>query len=157
MDRGGEEMTRFLSIFSVSLIIGVVLTIGIAKIVSHTNAPVSETESVKSKDQTEKVAKDKTANQQNNSVKTTTNPEAQIFVKATCITCHSVSKYGLDGGKQGPDLTKPMMGTVIKDKYGMKLRDYLDNPKSPVMAGVLGNLKLTGEQKDKISKLLTEE
>jgi hypothetical protein len=150
-------MTRFLSIFSVSLIIGVVLTIGIAKIVSHTNAPVSETESVKSKDQTEKVAKDKTANQQDNSVKTTTNPEAQIFVKATCITCHSVSKYGLDGGKQGPDLTKPMMGTVIKEKYGMELRDYLDNPKSPVMAGVLGNLKLSGEQKDNISKLLTEE
>lgn len=150
-------MSRFLSVFSVGLILGLVLTIGVGKVVFSKDGSESTAKSIQSTGQLKDSAKDKSAVNQDNATKNTGNPEAQIFVESTCISCHSMSKYDLDGGKQGPDLTNPMMGTVIKEKYGISLREYLDNPKSQVMSGVLSNLKLTNEDKDKISKLLTEE
>jgi cytochrome c553 len=149
-------MTRFLSIFSIGLILGLALTIGIGKMAFSTNTSVSAAKSGQSTIKDIPKEKSEKVKGQDNMTKTASNPEAQIFVKSTCITCHSMSKYGLEGGKQGPDLTNPMMGTVIEEKYGISLRDYLDNPKSQVMSGVLSNLKLTDEVKDKISKLLTE-
>jgi hypothetical protein len=79
-------MTGLLSIFSISLMIGLVLTIGIIKIVNHPITPVHATQVAKSNDQTEMVAKEKIANQQDNSVKKQQTQKHRFLLKQTANT-----------------------------------------------------------------------
>ncbi|WP_458413176.1 c-type cytochrome [Schinkia sp. CFF1] len=146
---------HFISIFAIGVLLGFVLIYGVGQLEAggEAAAPIAETS------KTSSTVADKSAEPVKQAEKEPAKPiapEATIFVQKTCITCHAISEYGSGGGEQGPDLTSPMMGTYIKEKYGISLREYLDNPKSSVMAPILANLKLTDEEKDKIAELLTE-
>lgn len=146
---------QFLSIFAIGILLGFVLTFGVSQLRTGKEAapPIAETS------ETTSSGVDKTAEpvkQVEKEAVKPLDPEATILAQKTCMSCHAVSEYGSGGGEQGPDLTSPMMGSYIQEKYGISLREYLDNPSSAVMAPILENLKLTDEEKDKIAALLTE-
>lgn len=146
---------QFFSIFAIGVLLGFVLIFGASHLFSgkEASAPVAETS------KTANNLEEKTAEpvkQENKEASVPLDPEATILAQKTCMSCHGVSEYGSGGGEQGPDLTSPMMGTYIQEKYGISLREYLDNPSSSIMAPILENLKLTDEEKDKIAELLTE-
>lgn len=147
---------RFISIFAIGILLGFVLTFGASKLFAgkEAAAPIAET-SESSNNLEEKTAEP--VKQENKEASVPLDPDAVILAQKTCMSCHAVSEYGSGGGEQGPDLTSPMMGTYIQEKYGISLREYLDNPSSAVMAPILEKLQLTAEEKDKIAALLTEE
>lgn len=79
---------------------------------------------------------------------TTANAEGEIFTKAGCITCHSVSALNVKGGATGPDLSKAYI--EVKDKHGVPIEEFLKKPTSAVMSGVIGNKPLTDEERKQI-------
>ena len=70
--------------------------------------------------------------------------EGRILVQRGCISCHSVSALNLQGGATGPDLSMAYIN--VGDKHGVPIEQYLKQPTSAVMSGVLGGKPLTDEE-----------
>lgn len=74
--------------------------------------------------------------------------EGEIFTKAGCIACHSVSALNVQGGATGPDLSKAYVN--VKDKHGVPIEEFLKKPTSAVMSSVLGAKPLTDEERNQV-------
>jgi len=70
--------------------------------------------------------------------------EGRILVQRGCISCHSVSALNLQGGATGPDLSQAFVN--VEGKHGVPIEQYLREPTSAVMSGVLGGKPLTDEE-----------
>lgn len=80
--------------------------------------------------------------------------EDTILQAKGCLSCHSVSGLNLTGGTTGPDLTGAFAG--VEDKHGKPLSEFLKEPTSAVMSGVIGGNPLTDDEIGEIVLLLEE-
>ncbi|WP_313803357.1 cytochrome C [Cytobacillus sp.] len=69
-----------------------------------------------------------------------------------CLGCHAVSGLNLDGGATGPDLSQAFNN--VEDKHGKPLAEFLKEPTSAVMSGVIGGNPLTDEEINQIIEAL---
>ncbi|NDI33905.1 c-type cytochrome [Chengkuizengella sediminis] len=99
----------------------------------------------------EQIATETENNEEN--VETVSNlPGEELFVANSCLNCHSISKLGIEGGVTGPDLSDAYKN--VEDKHGKKLEDFLKEPTSAVMSGVISGNPLTDDDRLKIVEML---
>lgn len=70
--------------------------------------------------------------------------EGRVLVQTGCISCHSVSALNLQGGATGPDLSQSYVN--VEGKHGKPLDEFLKNPTSAVMSGVISGDPLTEDE-----------
>lgn len=75
-----------------------------------------------------------------------------IIEKRGCIQCHSVGSLNIKGGQVGPDLSQAF--TTVESKHGKPIEEFLKQPTSAVMSGVLGKDPLTDDQRGQVLDLL---
>ncbi|MEX2414588.1 MAG: c-type cytochrome [Paenibacillaceae bacterium] len=78
--------------------------------------------------------------------------EAQIFSTKGCIACHAISDLGVKGGATGPDLSNAY--NQVEGKHGKPLNEFLKEPTSAVMSGVIAGNPLTDDEIKKIIEAL---
>lgn len=83
---------------------------------------------------------------------TNTASEGEILQQKGCIACHSVSALNIEGGATGPDLSGAYEN--VEGKHGKTLDEFLKEPTSAVMSGVIGGNPLTEEERAKVVEAL---
>jgi cytochrome c551/c552 len=96
-------------------------------------------------------AADQSAEKQD-TAKTVSADQDNILAKRGCMQCHSVGSLNLKGGQVGPDLSQAF--TTVEGKHGKPIEEFLKQPTSAVMSGVLGKNPLTDEQRGQVLDLL---
>jgi cytochrome c551/c552 len=84
----------------------------------------------------------------------TASAETEIFSQKGCLGCHSISALDLNGGATGPDLSKAFEN--VEGKHGKPINEFLKEPTSAVMSGVIGGNPLTDEEINKIVTMLEQ-
>ncbi|WML55348.1 cytochrome C [Neobacillus sp. PS3-12] len=84
--------------------------------------------------------------------KATAVDQDNIIAKRGCIQCHSVGSLNIKGGQVGPDLSQAY--TTVESKHGKPIEEFLKQPTSAVMSGVLGKDPLTDDQRQQVLDLL---
>lgn len=84
----------------------------------------------------------------------TVSANSEIFTTKGCLSCHSVSSLDLEGGATGPDLSNAFSG--IEAKHGKPLNEFLKEPTSAVMSGVISGSPLTDEEIQQVVEALQE-
>ncbi|MGX1983340.1 hypothetical protein EDD69_11076 [Thermolongibacillus altinsuensis] len=106
-------------------------------------------ETAAAKQETAAVQKKPTALTQTTS---TSSKEGEILKQKGCLSCHSVSKLNLQGGTTGPDLSNAYK--VVEGKHGKPIEEFLKEPTSAVMSGVIKSNPLTDEERAAIIQVL---
>lgn len=84
----------------------------------------------------------------------TVNAEETIFSKKGCLQCHSVEALNIKGGAVGPDLSQAFNN--VEGKHGKPINEFLKQPTSAVMSGVIGSNPLTDDEINEVLALLKE-
>lgn len=84
----------------------------------------------------------------------TVSADNNILKSKGCLGCHSVSALNLQGGATGPDLSKAFEN--VEGKHGKPIDQFLKEPTSAVMSGVIGGNPLSEEEISEVVKLLEE-
>lgn len=71
-----------------------------------------------------------------------------------CLGCHAVDSLGLKGGATGPDLSKAFEN--VEGKHGKPIDEFLKEPTSAVMSGVIGSNPLTDEERQQVVDMLKQ-
>lgn len=69
-----------------------------------------------------------------------------------CLSCHSISSLGAEGGNTGPDLSNAF--STVEGKHGKSLDEFLKEPTSAVMSTVIGDNPLSDEDRENIVNAL---
>ena len=77
-----------------------------------------------------------------------------ILAAKGCLGCHSVEALNLKGGATGPDLSQAFNN--VEGKHGKPIDQFLKEPTSAVMSGVIGGNPLTDEEVKQIVELLQQ-
>lgn len=85
---------------------------------------------------------------------TTVIAEENILQAKGCLGCHSVEGLNLQGGATGPDLSQAF--NHVESKHSKPLKEFLKEPTSAVMSGVIGGNPLTEEEITQIADLLKQ-
>jgi len=80
--------------------------------------------------------------------------EENILQTKGCLGCHSVESLNLKGGATGPDLSQAFNN--VEGKHGKPVAEFLKEPTSAVMSGVIGGNPLTDEEISSVVKVLEE-
>ncbi|MFK9091632.1 cytochrome C [Bacillus salipaludis] len=80
--------------------------------------------------------------------------EDNILNKRGCLGCHSVEALNLKGGVTGPDLSKAFEN--VEGKHGKPIEEFLKEPTSAVMSGVIGGNPLTDDERQQVLDLLKQ-
>ncbi|RSK26598.1 cytochrome C [Bacillus sp. HMF5848] len=109
-----------------------------------------------SKDASEKVSntQQESSIEETETVETVATANSDIFSAKGCLGCHAVEGLGLQGGATGPDLTHAYEN--VESKHGKPIEEFLKEPTSAVMSGVISGNPLTDEQISKIVEALKE-
>lgn len=75
-----------------------------------------------------------------------------ILASKGCLGCHSVEGLNLTGGVTGPDLSQAFNN--VEDKHGKSLDQFLKEPTSAVMSGVIGGNPLSEDEITQVVDLL---
>lgn len=86
------------------------------------------------------------------SSETTVSAETEILSQKGCLGCHAVSSLDLSGGATGPDLSQAFNN--VEGKHGKPINEFLKEPTSAVMSGVISGNPLTDDEINKITELL---
>ncbi|HEY4601979.1 MAG TPA: cytochrome C [Cerasibacillus sp.] len=78
--------------------------------------------------------------------------DAEPLSANNCLNCHSVGSLGANGGTTGPDLSNAF--TDVKGKHGKELDEFLKEPTSQVMTGVIEGDPLSDEEREQIVEAL---
>ncbi|MCQ6280318.1 cytochrome c [Bacillus sp. EB600] len=97
-------------------------------------------------------AADQSTSTQGSADKATAVDENNIIAKRGCIQCHSVGSLNIKGGQVGPDLSQAY--TTVEGKHGKPIEEFLKQPTSAVMSGVIGKNPLTDDQRKQVLELL---
>lgn len=84
----------------------------------------------------------------------TVSADDNILKSKGCLGCHSVSALNLQGGATGPDLSRAFEN--VEGKHGKPIDQFLKEPTSAVMSGVIGGNPLSEEEISELVKLLEE-
>jgi mono/diheme cytochrome c family protein len=80
--------------------------------------------------------------------------EENILQSKGCLGCHSVEALNLKGGATGPDLSQAFNN--VEGKHGKPVAEFLKEPTSAVMSGVIGGNPLTEEEINQVVNVLKE-
>jgi mono/diheme cytochrome c family protein len=89
---------------------------------------------------------------QDETKETATVGEETILQTKGCLGCHSVEALNLKGGATGPDLSKAYVN--VEGKHGKPVTEFLKEPTSAVMSGVIGGNPLTEEEINEVVTVL---
>ncbi|GGB51999.1 hypothetical protein GCM10011409_32010 [Lentibacillus populi] len=78
--------------------------------------------------------------------------EAAPLSRNNCLSCHAIESLGAKGGTTGPDLSNAF--TEVEGKHGKPLEEFLKEPTSAVMSGVIGDNPLKDEERKAIIEAL---
>lgn len=84
----------------------------------------------------------------------TVSADSNILSSKGCLGCHSVSALNLEGGATGPDLSNAFEN--VEGKHGKPIDQFLKEPTSAVMSGVIGGSPLSEEEISEVVKVLQE-
>ncbi|RSD27209.1 cytochrome C [Mesobacillus subterraneus] len=84
----------------------------------------------------------------------TVSADGNILTSKGCLSCHSVSALNLTGGATGPDLSKAFEN--VEGKHGKPIDQFLKEPTSAVMSGVIGGNPLSEQEITELVKILEE-
>jgi cytochrome c551/c552 len=80
--------------------------------------------------------------------------EDNLFSTKGCLGCHSVEGLNLTGGATGPDLSQAYIN--VEGKHGKPIDQFLKEPTSAVMSGVIGGNPLSDDEITQIVGLLKQ-
>jgi cytochrome c551/c552 len=80
--------------------------------------------------------------------------DESILQSKGCLGCHSVEALNLKGGATGPDLSQAFNN--VEGKHGKPVNEFLKEPTSAVMSGVIGGNPLTDEEINQVVEILKE-
>ncbi|WP_312476201.1 cytochrome C [Neobacillus sp.] len=105
---------------------------------------------------TQTETKDSTTTKSPDSKETATSSvsEDNILNKRGCLGCHSVEALNLKGGQVGPDLSQAFVN--VEGKHGKPIEEFLKQPTSAVMSGVIGKNPLTDDERKQVLDLLKQ-
>jgi cytochrome c551/c552 len=137
----------------ISFVISVVLGFGLGYLVFEVIMHDSGKQPVTASTETTTTTTDqKTASKEASAASTTPADTDNILSKRGCLGCHSVEALNLKGGQVGPDLSHAFV--EVADKHGKPIEEFLKQPNSAVMSGVLGKNPLTDDQRKQVLELL---
>lgn len=145
-------MQKALISFIISALIGLGLGYVAFDVVGGSNdetAEVAKQEKNKSQPESDIKNEDKDDQQAE-----TVSADNNILKSKGCLGCHSVSALNLQGGATGPDLSKAFEN--VEGKHGKPIDQFLKEPTSAVMSGVIGGNPLSEEEISEVVKLLEE-
>jgi cytochrome c551/c552 len=143
----GEKMNKAAIIrFVVSLVVGFGLGYLVFDVIMGDSG--SQTEVTSSQTKTTDSPKDSVTKP----AATTAVDQDNILSKRGCLGCHSVEALSLKGGQVGPDLSHAFV--EVADKHGKPIEDFLKQPDSAVMSGVIGKNPLTDDERKQVLEIL---
>lgn len=80
--------------------------------------------------------------------------EDNVLSTKGCLGCHSVEGLNLTGGATGPDLSQAYNN--VEGKHGKPIDQFLKEPTSAVMSGVIGGNPLSDDEVTQIVDLLKQ-
>ncbi|WP_075983257.1 c-type cytochrome [Bacillus massilinigeriensis] len=124
---------------------------------TNTAATTEQTTDVNS----EAAAKESSSNEQKSEGKTeeqtqtaSASAENNIFQSKGCLGCHSIEKLDLQGGSTGPDLSQAYKD--VEGKHGKPIEEFLKEPTSAVMSGVISGNPLSDDEISQVVELLKQ-
>ncbi|WP_226086236.1 cytochrome C [Mesobacillus sp. S13] len=147
-------MQKALISFIISALIGLGLGYVAFAVVGGSNETATN-ETASKKPEESKPADDiKEEKKDDQSSAETVSADENILQSKGCLGCHSVSSLNLTGGATGPDLSKAFEN--VEGKHGKPIDQFLKEPTSAVMSGVIGGNPLTEQEISEVVKLLEE-
>ena len=101
-----------------------------------------------------KPAKEESKDSKETAATTASVSDDNILNKRGCLGCHSVEALNLKGGVTGPDLSKAFEN--VEGKHGKPIEEFLKEPTSAVMSGVIGGNPLTDDERQQVLDLLKQ-
>jgi cytochrome c551/c552 len=137
----------------ISFVISAVLGFGLGYLVFDViKGDSGKTEVAKTETTDTTSTKDQSADSKDTAAKTTAVDQDNILSKRGCLGCHSVSALNLKGGQVGPDLSHAFV--EVADKHGKPIEEFLKQPDSAVMSGVIGKNPLTDHERKQVLEIL---
>jgi mono/diheme cytochrome c family protein len=106
------------------------------------------------KTDTETTTEDSKAPEDTNTDTEAVASEDNLLSTKGCLGCHSVEGLNLTGGATGPDLSQAYNN--VEGKHGKPINQFLKEPTSAVMSGVIGGNPLSDDEVTEIVDLLKQ-
>jgi cytochrome c2 len=84
----------------------------------------------------------------------TADADGGILAAKGCLGCHSVEGLNLTGGATGPDLSQAFSN--VEGKHGKPLDQFLKEPTSAVMSGVISGNPLSDDEIKEVLDMLKQ-
>jgi cytochrome c551/c552 len=136
----------------ISFVISAVLGFGLGYLVFEVIMGDSSNQPQVTKTETKTSDSTKDQGTETKETATTAVDQDNILSKRGCLGCHSVEALNLKGGQVGPDLSQAFVN--VEGKHGKPIEEFLKQPTSAVMSGVIGKNPLTDEERNQVLELL---
>jgi cytochrome c551/c552 len=143
-------MNKAILSFAISALLGFGLGYLVFGVIMGTSDQPSQTAQTETKATTE-TKEESTAAKETSSASVS---EDNILNKKGCLGCHSVEALNLKGGAVGPDLSQAFVN--VEGKHGKPIEEFLKQPTSAVMSGVIGKSPLTDDERKQVLDLLKQ-
>ncbi|ALC92349.1 cytochrome C [Bacillus sp. FJAT-18017] len=144
-------MKRSLVTFFICVFIGLGFSYVVFEIIGgQKDSAASSNNHTEQKDDAKKEAE--TAKQEPAEKVVEVSADTEILSAKGCLGCHSVEGLNLQGGATGPDLSQAF--TNVEGKHGKPIAEFLKEPTSAVMSGVISGSPLKDEEITEIVDLL---
>ncbi|MED4202801.1 cytochrome C [Neobacillus mesonae] len=146
----GEQLQKATISFVISALIGFGLGYLVFDVIMGDSGSGQQTEQADNSQKSE--AKEESTDTKE--AKTVSVDDDNILNKKGCLGCHAVESLELQGGAVGPDLSKAFVN--VEGKHGKPIEEFLKQPTSAVMSGVISKNPLTDDERKQVLELLKE-
>jgi hypothetical protein len=150
-NQGGKKVNKPIIHFIISALLGLGIGYIAFDVIPGNNGQEKEVTAVNESSKPEEPAKEEKESTETTS---TSAGEENILQAKGCLGCHSVEALNLTGGATGPDLSGAF--TNVEGKHGKAIDEFLKEPTSAVMSGVIGGNPLTEEEINQVVEILKE-
>jgi cytochrome c551/c552 len=150
-NQGGKKVNKPIIHFIISAVLGLGIGYIAFDVIAASDSQEKEVTAVNESSKPEENAKEESESADTAS---TSAGEENILQAKGCLGCHSVEALNLTGGATGPDLSDAF--TNVEGKHGKAIDEFLKEPTSAVMSGVIGGNPLTEEEINQVVDLLKE-
>jgi cytochrome c551/c552 len=137
--------------FAISLLLGFGLGYLVFDVIMGDSEQPTQAVQTETKDSNASTPADTTAAKEET---TSAVSDDNILNKKGCLGCHSVEALNLKGGAVGPDLSQAFAN--VEGKHGKPIEEFLKQPTSAVMSGVIGKSPLTDDERKQVLDLLKQ-
>jgi cytochrome c551/c552 len=143
-------MNKAILSFVISALLGFGLGYLVFGVIMGTSEQPSQTAQTETKATTE-TKEESTAAKETSSASVS---EDNILNKKGCLACHSVESLNIKAGAVGPDLSQAFVN--VEGKHGKPIEEFLKQPTSAVMSGVISKNPLTDDERKQVLDLLKQ-